>query len=224
MSDCMEKNVTGLDELLAGYAAGSLAMPAHVLVGAHLELRDTHRSYVHQLETLGGAGMEDCAPVALADRDSLLARILATEPAPRVSGASHPATRSGDAWMPSAIRPLLGRSGAEGGLVWKTLLPGVKECKLGEIDGCATSFLWVRAGKAMPSHTHSGTELTLVLQGGFSDSDGHFGKGDIAFADHEIDHKPIADDDGEDCICFTVTEGSLRLTGPIGRLFAPFMR
>ncbi|WP_430512493.1 hypothetical protein [Pannonibacter phragmitetus] len=48
-------------------------------------------------------------------------------------------------------------------------------------------------------------------------------RGDLAFADDHVDHKPIADDD-EDCICFAVTEGHLRLTGPLGRLIAPFMR
>ncbi|WP_417693104.1 ChrR family anti-sigma-E factor [Roseibium sp.] len=219
----MEKNVTGLDELLAGYAAGTLASPAQALVGAHLELKDTHRDYVSSLEALAGLGVDESPPVALSDREGLLASIFSLEPEKveniRVSA------QTGDDWVPLSLRPLLeqGKMPGKSDLPWKTLLPGVKECKLGEFDGCMTSLLWVRAGKAMPSHTHSGTELTLILKGGYSDDDGHFETGDIAFADHEIDHKPIADE-GEDCICFTVTEGSLRLTGPIGRLFAPFMR
>lgn len=233
MSDSMEKNVTGLDELLAGFAAGTLASPAHALVGAHLELKDTHRDYVSSLEALASIGMEESNPVALSDRDGALAaifdRIDAGEKAEGEDDAIrlHTQTNSqGENWIPVSLGPLLDsrRKGETGDLPWKTLLPGVKECKLGDIDGCATSLLWVRAGKAMPSHTHSGTELTLVLKGGFSDDDGHFATGDIAVADHEIDHKPIADDEGEDCICFIVTEGNLRLTGPIGRLFAPFMR
>ena len=45
----------------------------------------------------------------------------------------------------------------------------------------------------------------------------------IAYADDDVDHRPIADE-GEDCLCFAVTEGSLRLTGPVGRFFAPFLR
>ena len=75
----------------------------------------------------------------------------------------------------------------------------------------------------MPSHTHHGTELTLVLTGGFKDEDGHYVAGDVAFADGDVDHKPIADE-GEDCICFAVTAGRLQLTGPVGRWFAPFIR
>jgi putative transcriptional regulator len=34
---------------------------------------------------------------------------------------------------------------------------------------------------------------------------------------------PTADDDG-DCVCLAVTDAPLRLTGPIGRLFNPFIR
>jgi len=214
----MEKNVTGMDELLAGYAAGTLSYPAQALVGAHLELSDRNRGYVSSLESLAGTGLDDADPVELSDREGLLSAILSRE-----AGAfndNEPAGKQASA-MPESLRTIIGSSME--GLPWKTLLPGVKECKFGEIDGCDSSLLWVRAGRAMPSHTHHGTELTLVLQGGFRDQDGHYVTGDVAFADGDIDHKPVADD-GVDCICFAVTAGRLELTGPVGRWFAPFMR
>lgn len=220
MSVDMEKNVTGLDELLAGYAAGTLAMPAQALVGAHLELSDRNRFYVTSLETMAGFALEDTDPVELSDRESALAAIFAADARDSVPKAMQP-EESHDPRLPASLKPIVGKSMDD--LAWKTLLPGVKECKLGKFDGCASSLIWVRGGRAMPSHTHEGTELTLVLQGGFSDSDEHFVRGDIAFADEHVDHKPVADK-GEDCICFAVTEGNLRLTGPVGRLFAPFMR
>jgi len=214
----MEKNVTGMDELLAGYAAGTLSYPAQALVGAHLELSDQNRGYVSSLESLGGVSLSDADPVALNDRDSMLSAIFSDDTP--LSNDNVPLAQNGTN-VPHSLQSIIGRSME--GLPWKTLLPGVKECKFGEIDGCASSLLWVRAGRAMPSHTHHGTELTLVLQGGFSDEDGHFVSGDLAFADGDVDHKPIADE-GEDCICFAVTAGRLELTGPVGRWFAPFMR
>jgi putative transcriptional regulator len=214
----MEKNVTGMDELLAGYAAGTLSYPAQALVGAHLELSDSNRGYVSSLETLAGAGLEDIDPVELSDREAVLASIFNAQSGDLNDNAPGGGERSA---VPESLRAIVGSSIDE--LPWKTLLPGVKECKFGEIDGCDSSLLWVRAGRAMPSHTHHGTELTLVLQGGFSDQDGHYETGDVAFADGEIDHKPVADD-GEDCICFAVTAGRLELTGPVGRWFAPFIR
>lgn len=214
----MEKNVTGMDELLAGYAAGTLSYPAQALVGAHLELSDRNRGYVSSLESLAGIGLNDAAPVAFQNRDDVLDAIFSGTAV--VTNDNTP-TPVNEADLPLSLQTIVGSSLE--GLPWKTLLPGVKECKFGELDGCTSSLLWVRAGRAMPSHTHHGTELTLVLKGGFQDEDGHFVAGDVAFADGDVDHKPIADD-GEDCICFAVTAGRLELTGPVGRWFAPFMR
>jgi putative transcriptional regulator len=75
----------------------------------------------------------------------------------------------------------------------------------------------------MPTHTHDGSELTLVLAGGFSDESGHFVRGDVAEADPSINHQPVADP-GEDCLCLAVTDAPIRLTGPFGRLLNPFLR
>jgi len=222
MRALMEKNVTGMDELLAGYAAGTLTYPAQALVGAHLELSGRNRSYVSSLETLAAGELDEAEPVALSNRDTILETVFTSDAASLndnrpVSGNSEEDT----APVPRSLQTIVGQSMQS--LPWKTLLPGVKECKFGEIDGCDASLLWVRAGRAMPSHTHHGTELTLVLQGGFRDEDGHYIAGDVAFADGDVDHKPIADED-EDCICFAVTAGRLQLTGPVGRWFAPFLR
>lgn len=209
-----------MDELLAGYAAGTLSFPAQALVGAHLELSDQNRGYVSSLEAMAGVGLNDIEPVALSDRDAALSAIFNSD-SPILNEISAMTDIADQGEVPESLRSIVGSSLEE--LPWKTLLPGVKECKFGEIDGCASSLLWVRAGRAMPSHTHHGTELTLVLQGGFSDEDGHFVVGDVAYADGDVDHKPVADD-GEDCICFAVTAGRLQLTGPVGRWFAPFIR
>lgn len=218
MSADMERNVTGLDELLAGYAAGTLATPAHALVGAHLEISSVNRRFVSSLEALGGQALDTAEPVAFSNRDAALNAILSADLQDEKPIEKNSAVNE----LPESLQGIIG--GPLDGLPWKTLIPGVREVKFGEIDGCNVNLLWVRRGKAMPSHTHHGTELTLVLKGGFSDADGHYVRGDIAFADHDIDHKPIADDDGEDCICFAVTEGRLQLTGFMGRLINPFVR
>jgi putative transcriptional regulator len=63
----------------------------------------------------------------------------------------------------------------------------------------------------------------LVLQGGFSDGNGHYAVGDIAYADDDVNHKPVADPD-EVCICFAVVDAPVELTGPFGRLMNTFRR
>ena len=69
----------------------------------------------------------------------------------------------------------------------------------------------------MPSHSHDGNEVTLVLSGGFTDEYGTYGPGDISIQETGAVHKPVADEDGE-CIVLAVNEGPIVLTGPVGRL------
>ena len=64
----------------------------------------------------------------------------------------------------------------------------------------------------VPQHTHEGSELTLVLEGAFRDKTGRYARGDLALADGSIEHRPVAEP-GEDCMCLTVTDAPLRLTG-----------
>ena len=86
-----------------------------------------------------------------------------------------------------------------------------------------TRLLRVAPGAALPHHTHVGSELALVLQGGFGDVNGHYLRGDVSEADSAVDHRPVADAD-EDCLCLIVTDAPLRLTGWLGRLMNPFIR
>ncbi len=212
-----------VDTLLAEYAAGTLPLPVRRIVEAHLEMTPGNRRFVEALEMIGGAELEAIEPLPLGDRDAMLAAVLATGDAPAASGRTIEAARSSrpaDA-LPEALAPFL-----PGGLAtakWRRLLPSLKECQLDEQDGIVTKLVWVRRGAAIPSHTHHGTEITLVLSGGFTDGPDHAARGDIIVADDSVDHRPIADAD-EDCICIAITDAPLRLTGPIGRLFAPLMR
>jgi putative transcriptional regulator len=206
-----------IDALLAGYASGSLPIPLHVLVEAHLELTPRNRDFVADLETLTGSAIEEAAPVALSDRDRRLASIFASAPGP---ARPRPSARA-SARLPDAIRRLVGHDVDT--LPWKTILPGFREYRIGEIDGLKSSLFWIRAGQKIPSHTHEGSEFTLVCEGGFTDLLGSYERGDISVTDSSVDHQPVADDDG-DCIGFAVTDAPLRLTGFLGRLINPFIR
>jgi putative transcriptional regulator len=199
-----------LDELLAGYAAGTLILPLHALVAAHLAIRPDNRRYVESLEAIGGDAVVRAEPVPLTNREARLAAIFADD-----EGDVAPAAARGCAVVPAALAAFLGRPLAD--LAWKTRLPGIREFPVKDCGTAEASLLWIKPGRVLPSHTHDGTEVTLVLQGGFGDGTGHYRRGDIAIADGEIDHRPKADDDA-DCICFAVIDAPLRLTGPVGRL------
>jgi putative transcriptional regulator len=204
---------TPVDELLADYAAGKIRGPMSILIEAHLELSPRNHGYLRDLDTLGGILLAEALPIALTGRDTRLAAIMAKDRLPPSSAPRLDLRGPCDPILPPALRRLVGRPLAD--VAWTSVLPGLKQS---HVEGAA-SLLWIRAGRAMPSHTHTGLEATLVLKGGFADTNGHCERGDIAVADETEGHKPVADAN-EDCICFVVSEGQVTLTGPIGRLFS----
>lgn len=206
-----------INALLAGYAMGRLPAPLSILVEGHLELSPQNRLFVEDLEILSGHSLDETAPVPLRDRDARLAAIFAA-PVEPIRRARSPARTHR---LPEAICRFVGHDVDT--LPWKSVLPGFKEYKVGEFEGLKTSLFWIRSGQKIPSHTHEGSEVTLVCEGGFSDLLGSYERGDISVSDSTVDHQPVADDDG-DCIGFAVTDAPLRLTGRIGRLFNPFIR
>lgn len=214
--------------LLAEYALGGLTKPVSVLVESHLELSTRGQSWLHDLDLMRGVVSKPDAPaeahvfdqidpVAFADRTASLNSLFAAIDAEEKSKPD----LSSKPGMPKALEDFLGMAVAD--VPWKKVMPGLAEHKMPDVDGCEVSLLRIDGGKAMPVHTHQGSEITLVLQGAFSDHDGRYGVGDIAYADDEINHKPVADP-GETCICFAVVDAPLQLTGPIGRLMNSFIR
>lgn len=202
-----------MEELLAGYAVGTLPRPFHALVGAHLELSSRHHRYIAELEGAKGADLCEAEPVGFAGQDAMLAAIL-SQAGPLPVERARPAI-VGDSLLPPSLRTYLGLDLAD--IHWRFRLPGVKECIIESRDGVTASMLWVKAGRRMPQHTHDGLEATLLLQGGFRDDGSHFRRGDVSIGEHDVDHQPVADAD-IDCICFAVIEGETRLTGPMGRM------
>jgi putative transcriptional regulator len=206
-----------LDALLASYAVGSLSRPLHVLVASHLSLKADSRGYVAAMEQLAATDMADgVIAVAPRDRANRLAEIFSSnsfEP-PAVS-------ERGASFIPAPLGQYIGHSYET--LPWRSVMPGLKEVQFEHAAGSEASLLWIKAGRAMPAHTHPGIEATLVLKGSFEDSTGVYSRGDLSVVDSDTDHKPVAGFD-EDCICFAVSEGPVKLTGPIARLFQKLIR
>lgn len=85
-----------------------------------------------------------------------------------------------------------------------------------------THLLHIDKEGEVPTHTHKGFELTLLLEGSFEDEMGTYHKGDFIWLDGEHTHQPITK---EGCLCLTVvndalhfTQGFSKLLNPIGNL------
>ena len=226
--------------LMAEYAMGALSRPVSVLVETHLELSGSGGRWMRDVGTMAEAlapaaphVLDSVEPVPFADRDAAFAAVMAAIEAGgagtaassrRLGASSRPHGRAIAATSqgaPLALERFIGMPIGE--VPWKKVMPGIAEYRLPDVDGCEASLLRIEGGRAVPVHTHHGSELTVVLHGGFSDETGHYGVGDIAYADDEVNHKPVADA-GEVCICFAVSDAPVHLTGPIGRLVNPFRR
>ena len=204
-----------LDALLAAYAARTLSPPLTALVAAHLELKLDNRAYVAALEAAHGVFLEELEPIPLVGRDRRLVNIFAsqdpdeTEPAP----AQPPAD---DTILPPALRRFLGYDYAK--LTWRTRLPGIKEAVVAQDDVGVTSFVCGPPGRQLPLQTRDDLKVALVLAGSFTDANGQYERGDIAFADSEADGRPMVDGD-DDCVCFIVSGGRAKPSSPLGRIW-----
>ncbi|MBR0989306.1 cupin domain-containing protein [Bradyrhizobium japonicum] len=204
------------EELLADFAAGNLEEAHQLVVGVHVAGCPRCARFVRAIEQLAGAALEDVEPVPVAPDafDRVMAQIHlspAETPAPPLaSDIDHdlpPALRNYRIGKPRRVAPGLSMRPIE--------LSG---------SGSARAFLLRSApGSRMLEHSHTGTELTLVLEGSFSHEGGRFGPGDFDYGDDEVDHRPIVGDEGP-CLCLVAMTGDLRMNGLLGRLIGPFVR
>jgi putative transcriptional regulator len=208
------------DDMIFEYAAGTLPEPVALAVAVQASLDAETRRAIRAAEGAGGALVEALPEAALAPGalDACLARLDDAVPAPPAATITA-ATR---ALLPAPLWPLVG--GDIAGVAWKARSAAVKAAVLpSSVPGYDVRLLRIKAGAAVPRHTHRGLELTLVLKGAYRDGALHFAKGDLQIADPSIEHRPVADA-GEECLCFVVLGAPIRLTGPLGRFVDRFVR
>jgi putative transcriptional regulator len=203
------------DALLMGYAAGSLPEAFSLVVATHVSLCDDCRAQLAAFEAVGGAvNEEEDAPMSQDALENCLARL-------SQAAAGEPARPSRRGILPGPLAAYVG--GDISAVKWKTLGSGVRQAILPTAQGSSARLLYIPAGKAVPGHGHRGLELTLVLQGAFSDADGRYGVGDVEIASEAVEHTPMAEM-GLDCICLAATDAPLKFRGLFPRLLQPLFR
>jgi putative transcriptional regulator len=169
---------------------------------------------MNMLMRLGGVLLEDSEPVSLSEGalENVLKAIEVEEESEALDTSR---LDTNDGFLPRPISDYIPDANHAS---WRRVGLGLFECDVVFEDGRGRAkFYRIAPGTAVPSHTHTGTEVTLVLEGGFTDETGSYGPGDIAVQEEGCEHKPVADNDGE-CLVFAINQGDIRLTGPIGRV------
>lgn len=203
------------DTLLMGYAAGTLPEAFNLVVASHVSMCDDCRASLESYEALGGAVLEERG-VDMAE-DGLAACLARLDDTPTRERPVKPAAGT----LPAPLRDYVG--GDVDAIRWRPVGGGVKQAILATSDKASARLLFIPAGAAVPDHGHRGTELTMVLQGAFSDETDRFARGDVEVADEDLEHMPVADI-GEDCICLAVTDAPLRFRSLIPRLLQPLLK
>ncbi|KIC45387.1 MAG: ChrR family anti-sigma-E factor [Ruegeria sp.] len=205
------------DDLLMAYAAGSLPEAFNLMVATHLSLCDHCRARAESFDAVGGHVLEEQSASAQMDEGSLAATMaLISQGAPIAKPA-----RPGCDVLPAPLQDYVG--GDVNAIKWRPIGMGVKQAILPTSRDATARLLFIPAGAAVPDHSHKGMELTMVLQGAFSDEVDHFARGDVEIADESLHHTPTADI-SEDCICLAVTDAPLKFNKLVPRLFQPFLR
>lgn len=205
--------------LLNEYSSGSLPLAQSACVSLHLTYCEQCQRSHQRLQQLGSALFEDLAPQQV--DDSLLRTVMArldNEPEPlsyAKAGDEHDS-------YPGLVQRLMSRDYED--LDWKKITRDVRISRLrtGDIEN-EFALYHIKAGGSIPKHTHKGTELTLVLEGSFSDEDGHYKQGDFIMRDAEKVHTPTASQD-RDCICIGVLDAPVKFTNWKYRSLNPFLK
>lgn len=201
------------EAMLAAYAAGNLPQHFSVVVAAHVSLCMTCRASLGAHQAAGGVLLDAATPETLSA--SLKSSILDQLDAPVVP---RPTFKAAGVYPGPIMEALKGKPPR-----WKSLGMGVKQSIMSADETGSIRLLYIPSGQAVPDHSHNGVELTLVLQGSFSDKTGRFVAGDLEVADQDLEHTPVADA-GLPCICLAATDAPLRFSSLIPRMLQPLFR
>jgi putative transcriptional regulator len=206
------------DATLMSFAAGSLKQALSVVAASHVTGCAQCAQELRRMEAVGAALFAGLTPARMAKSAPVLQLARAEDGSLDVPGAD--IETKGD--MPAPLARLLGPY--VDNIAWHRLGPGVWHYKIalpgeGESGG-DLRLLKISAGRRMPDHGHRGSELTLILDGAYSDKTGTYRTGDVADLGDDLEHRPIADAE-HGCICVVASEQPARYKGMIQKLIQP---
>jgi putative transcriptional regulator len=188
-------------EILAEYAAGHLHPGAVLVIACHLEGCVICCQEAGLWDSVGGALLEDSAPVEMSE--GALARMMARLEEKETVSPTLPSFLDRFAIPKALAVQKIGRR--------RFVTPGIWFAPVEADEGETRTYLvYAKAGAVLAEHSHRGREFTQVLAGAFSDPTGLYDAGDFALTDDALSHAPTVTGDGE-CLCLISAEAPMRL-------------
>lgn len=228
------------DEQLLKFAEGGLSATESILVSAHCDLcaecrrkvslfvdnlsADTfeevtslgdsiHRDFISMFESITGDGFQPrhkatrkcddggLAPIPKGTLDTSSLGIIELEGRTFV--------------LPPTLLRFADRLGE-----WTHLVGKIWQAQVEIGGGYLAQFIYMEKGGSVPEHTHKGTEMTLVIDGEFSDGLDVYQNGDfISLTDKHV-HSPVSNVD-EGCLVFSIIDQPLYFTSGWAKLINP---
>lgn len=186
------------DELLLARCAAGLPEALDVLVASHLTLCPTCRAREETVDAVGGLLLAGLEPAPLPP-EALGATLEAIRRSPAATALAEPPRT--DPVLPA---PIARYTGAFDSIRWTRRIFHWRRLDLPVgLAGLPARLLMFPAGWTVPAHTHGAVEHSLVLAGGYTDGDAHYGRGDVAVHPPGPPHRPRIDDDGP-CVVLLV--------------------
>lgn len=212
------------ENMLAEFAAGQLDWGMALAVSAHIHQCTECAARLREMNQLGGMYL-DQAPVQTVSSRALeltLQRIRnerSAQVAVPKQAAKVPADRDLTNLPPMVLKAL----GPVPKVRWRHVSAALKTARIPLPQSrCEVAFHKICSGGKVPEHDHKGTEVTLVLEGSFSDEKGVYHPGDfLVRAPGEV-HRPTAAQN-QDCLCLSVLEAPVALTGWLGKIINPWL-
>lgn len=212
------------DELLEGYVQGSLSVGMNVVISAHVELCEDCQQRSQQMEAAAGKHwmqVEEQQPAPVSADVAAIIRNITAQPQIRELPERASAVEEIHMLDHSVRLPRVLAKVASEGLVWKKLSNGINQASVTLDDKTQCDFLYMKPGSQVPVHKHQGNEITLVLDGSFSDDSGMYRQSDFVVRTPDHTHQPVSE---EGCLCFAVLDSPLTFTSGLARLLNPLLR
>ncbi len=206
-------------EVLLKYANGQLPASVAVAVGIHQKECKICQARIADIESIGGDAIEvvnvtqqqnTLTPKSTTAFDQLMADINAISQEEAIDDLAECAVAEVD-------KPILSQLSRRdySKFNWKRVTPWIKKAIVPLNDeGYQVELLKFSPNAKIPKHTHQGEEITVVLEGNFSDASGTYNKGEFITQDSANEHQPVAGNNG--CVCLAITSAPLKFTGPLG--------
>lgn len=205
---------------IKAFVEGNCSPGLGLIVSAHIDMCRQCRVCMERYQEEAGKRFLDSDNDQLAcDFGSMLADITRLPASERSEQIIVPPTLELDGRefkVPRALQRYLLKTGS-----WSHLPGKLWQAPVDLGDVGKANFIFMGKGGSVPEHTHKGSELTLVIDGEFSDGLAMYDSGDFIEMNQSHTHTPQAESD-EGCLVFSIVDQPLHFTSGLARLLNPF--